>query len=124
MLAHATGSDLPMGKSPKPAQNTINTTMPNQKVGMLAPLTDNTRVIWSAQRSRLVAANVPSDIPRPIATRLAVTASSAVAASFSGKTFATGADSTPDHPSSPRTTPASHDTYWRGSGSSGFKRFP
>ena len=62
-------SERPTGNQPRPAQKKISITMPNQNVGMLAPLTARTRVTWSGQRSRRRAANVPIETPSAIAIR-------------------------------------------------------
>ncbi len=118
MLAQITVSERPIGNQPRPAQKKISITMPNQNVGMLAPLTDRTRVTWSGHRSRRRAANVPIEIPSAIAIRPARAASSVVAVSLSTNTSDTGAFDTADQPSSPWKTPLTQARYCTGSGSS------
>ena len=52
MLAKIVGSLRPIGNQPSSTQKTMSSRMANQKSGMLAPLIDTTRMMWSGRRLR------------------------------------------------------------------------
>ncbi|MNE94719.1 hypothetical protein D3C80_1927160 [compost metagenome] len=62
---------------------------PSQKIGTQAPISENTREMWSRIDSFLVAATIPTGIATRIAIRMLASVSSTVAGKRDARSLAT-----------------------------------